>query len=248
MTSHIIPYLCPINSLIMKIIVWCVCLLLLAADGFGQLVRKKDYDAAFALQLGGETGMLTTFQNSRLSVSPTAGLKMTFPFNRKWFLGSEINYSRLKYSTSDRFSAHLSVGGNTTFFNGNQKASFDMQQIQVPVYLKYMLNCNKASVLFGFYGAYVFNRELTTSLVGDFDAGKGSIRLDLSELLEQWNAGITIGYEHRIVKHLNVMCRLSAGLKDVVNAGGLFGKRLLPLQGCITISYDIFRIGDCGCD
>ena len=118
----------------MKKVIFCILFLGILWESFGQLVRRKDYDAAFALQVGGETSALTAFQNAGFLLRPVAGLKMTFPFTRKWFLGGEINYSELKYS-----------------FAGPQQTDFHIKQLHVPVYLKYMLNCNKASVLFGLY-------------------------------------------------------------------------------------------------
>ncbi len=41
----------------------------------------------------------------------------------------------------------------------------------------------------------------------------------LDDETEKWNAGLTFGYEYRIVKHLNVMCRVSAGLNDLMHSG-----------------------------
>lgn len=190
-----------------------------------QLVRRKDYDAAFALQAGGETGALTVFRDARFSLRPIAGLKMTFPFTRKWFLGSEVNYSELKY----RFAGYLITDLN-------------IRQFSVPVYLKYMLNCNKASVLFGLYGSYVMKGSCT--LFTPEVSGRGSLSGDL----EDWCAGITVGYEHQIVKHLHLMCRISGGLREVVKKQPVFKDKLFPLQACLTLSYDILRIGDCGCD
>ena len=224
----------------MKTIVWCVLLLMLLTDGYAQLVRKKDYDAAFALQAGGETGILTSFRDMKMAVTPVGGLKMTFPFSRKWFLGSEVNYSRLKYSFSDEIAA-------------SQGADFDIKQLQVPVYLKYMLNSNRASVLFGFYGTYVLDATLHSSMSGTETASDAGVLnqngiLDYSPMMDTWNAGITIGYELRIIKHMNVMCRVSGGMKNVLKSQDMFGKKLYPIQATITLSYDIFRIGDCGCD
>lgn len=236
----------------MRFIIMCVVLLLLVAEGFGQLVRKKDYDAAFALQIGGETGMLTSFHSPEVTLRPTAGLKMTFPFTRKWFLGSEVNYSELKYGISERIDGGMSVMGEAVNFRGNQRAEFDLKQIQVPLYLKYMLNCNKASVLFGFQGSYVFDSKLNVSLSGERDdpgeTVPADINIDLSDTMGKWNVGVTIGYEHRIVRHLDVMCRVSVGVKEVVKNQSFGGDRLIPVQACITVSYDMFRIGDCGCD
>lgn len=203
----------------MKRIVFCILFLGIISECFGQLVRRKDYDAAFALQVGGETGALTAFQSAAFSVRPVAGLKMTFPFTRKWFLGSEINYSELKYGFADL-----------------EKVNLHVRQLEVPVYLKYMLNCNRASVLFGATGSYVIN--------GDCRVGQADISGDLAS----WSAGITVGYEYRIVKRLQVMCRIRGGVKEALKNQVFSKGKLFPLQVGITLSYDILRIGDCGCD
>ncbi len=180
------------------------CIILLCgtiAESAGQLVTRKDYDAAFALQAGGVAGTWTSLRKSDWTMRPVAGLKMTFPITRKWFFGSEIDY---------RFKAH---------------------QLQVPLYLKYMLPCNRASLLFGGFGSYVFH------------AGKS----DAASRMQDWNAGVTVGYEQRIIKHLELLCRFSVGCRkaftDFHSSHGAF-----PMQLSLTVSYDILRIGDCGCD
>ena len=209
----------------MKGIVVCILFLGVVLESAGQLVRRKDYDAAFALQAGGETGALTAFHNAGFSLRPVAGLKMTFPFTRKWFLGSEFNYSELKYS-----------------FAGCQQTDMNIKQLHVPVYLKYMLNCNKASVLFGIYGSYVIDGSCSVVFADT------PVPADISRELDTWNAGVTIGYEYRFVKRLHIMCRISGGVKEVVKKQAFFKDKLFPLQACVTLSYDILRIGDCGCD
>lgn len=222
----------------MKRIALCILLLTVLADCYGQLVRRKDYNAAFALQAGGETGLLTTFHHPKYHLSPAWGLKMTFPFTRKWFLGSEVNYSQLQYTVS----GEEKPGEIAEHSGTKQWADFDLKQVQVPVYLKYMLGCNRASVLLGFYGSYVFDGGYRLASEGN------SSSADYSDALESWNAGITFGYEHRIIKRLNIMCRFSVGLKEVTRGPKPWNDRLLPMQACITLSYDFLRIGDCDCD
>lgn len=238
----------------MKGLVICILLWALVVDSNAQLVRRKDYDAAFAIQLGGGIGVLTALHHAVLSVTPVAGLKMTFPFTRKWFLGGEVNYGRMKYGMSQQVDIGLPSWGTDVYFKARQKADFDWKQISVPLYVKYMLNCNKASVLFGCYGSYVFDARLSSSLSGErYSPGSEkdipvTLEQDLSRTSENWNVGITVGYEHQIVRHLNLMCRISAGVKKAVKQNGIWQDQLFPLGACITLSYDIFRIGDCGCD
>ena len=201
----------------MKLFIFVSLLFIIPNDAFTQLVTRKDYDAAFALQVGGEISMLTIWDQPKVSLQPIAGLKMTFPFTRKWFLGSEVNYSQFKY--------------------GSQKFNFDMKQIHIPIYLKYMLNSNKSSVLFGFYGSYIFDSNIVEKET-----------LSNIESSDNLGVGVTIGYEYQVVKHFNVMFRLSTGIKELVKNQAFKDEDLLLLQASITLSYDIFRIGDCGCN
>ena len=144
---------------------------------------------------------------------PVGGLKMTIPFTRKWFLGTEVNYA------DHRFDSRYAPGENT---DRKQKVRFRLKELQLPVYLKYMLNCNRASLLFGGYAGYYFQNKSGVS------GPDPAVALD--DETEKWNAGLTFGYEYRIVKHLNVMCRVSAGLNDLMHSRGISGKNVFPLQ------------------
>lgn len=215
----------------MKGIVFCLLGLLIGLESFGQLVRRKDYDLAVALQAGGGTSVEVPFRNARMFAVPVGGLKMTIPFTRKWFLGTEVNY------VNHRFDSRYAVGEN---IHRKQEVRFRLKELQLPVYLKYMLNCNRASLLFGGYAGYYFQNK--SGISGPNPLGT------LDDEMKKWNAGLTFGYEYQIVKHLNVMCRVSAGLNDLMHSREVLGKKVFPLQACITVSYDIFRVGDCGCD
>lgn len=240
----------------MKLLLCLSFALFLMLESYGQLVTKRDYDAAFAIQAGGETGILLPVKNPGFRITPTAGLKMTFPFTRKWFLGGEVNYSELKFKGSYDVPAFKAGEQN---YAGNAEISGNIRKIQVPVYLKYMLNSNKASVLFGIYGAYLFDNDLQAGLENarlvlppESSVASGAIGeavpFDMSGEVESWNAGITIGYEHRIVKHLNIMLKVNAAVRELLTSDNSCGKRLYPVQASLTLSFDIFRIGDCECD
>ncbi len=222
----------------------------------GQLVRKRDYNAAFALQAGGSTGILVFSEASKVNVASTFGLKMTFPFTRKWFFGSEVVYTPLKYNGECDLSGFSFEAGR--LYNGKMEIRADLKSIQLPVYLKYRLNSNKDDLLFGVYASWIFDAgfySLATDgkvydpadLPGATDLA--DIRLfDLSREVNTWDGGITVGYERRLMKHLNLMFRVSAGLKDLLVKDNTFGGNLYPLRASLTLSFDIFRIGDCECD
>ena len=110
----------------MKGIVFCLLGLLIGVESSGQLVRRKDYDLAVALQAGGGTSVGIPFRDVRMFVVPVGGLKMTIPFTRKWFLGTEVNYA------DHRFDSRYAPGENT---DRKQKVRFRLKELQLPVYL-----------------------------------------------------------------------------------------------------------------
>lgn len=59
---------------------WAIVCLSIFGIVFGsqaQLVRKRDFDAAFALQAGEEIAGLTSFHHPGIAAKPLVGLKMT---------------------------------------------------------------------------------------------------------------------------------------------------------------------------
>lgn len=204
-------------------------LMSLIPESYGQLVGKRDYDMALALQAGGNLALAMPFHHPEIGVMPQGGLKMTFPFDRKWFIGAEVNYLAL------HFKGHypLTMGTDSP---GKMVVDAKLRQVEIPVYVKYMLNCNRASVLFGFYGAYALKYDFPREEQKEFDPEK------------DWNVGLTLGYEYQLVKRLNVMCRVSAGVREMLKTEYTGGRSIFPLQIALTLSYDVLRIGGCGCD
>lgn len=200
--------------------------------GYAQLVTKKDYTAAFALQAGAESSILTTSGISQLKITPAAGLKMTFPFNRKWFIGSEINYSQLK--TMNKYS-----DSETEY-----RLKLDLEQITIPVYAKYMLNSNRAMLLFGGYVSRLLSDKY------HYSTNNGSLLSEMpSALLEngisKWDYGFTLGYEHLFNRNLALAFKINCGVHSFTDEIG--DKKFIPLKASLTLSYNLFRLGDCGC-
>lgn len=185
-----------------------------------QLVTKRDYNVAFAVQAGGNAAILLPGKPEKVSLQPEFGLKMTFPFTRKWFLGAEVNYNRL--NTKIKFSdIYLSSSSEEIY---TATTPVDVKSIQVPIYIKYMLNSNRAGVLFGVYGSLAFNTDFI------FTENNG------------WGAGVIIGYEQNLAKGLDLTFKVSGGIQD------LSIDQYYPVQTSLTLSYRLLRLGGCKCD
>lgn len=213
-------------------------LLLSSLCGQSQLVRKRDYDAAFAVQAGINTGIAVPGHPGQLKVDGIYGLKMTFPFTRKWFIGAEINYNPLRLETDKT----LSLPEQTPV---KGKAETEFRSLNVPLYIKYLLRNNQTGILLGGY----FSKHLKNKFLFRDTSGAPVTGNEDATEPEKWDAGITLGAEQRLLKHLNLLFKISGSLKSITGTGtGIHPKNSFPLQAHLTISYDILRIGDCGCD
>lgn len=218
-------------------------LLFLASSLFshGQLVRKRDYDAAFAVQAGVNTGIAIPGKPKGPKADGIYGLKMTFPFDRKWFLGAEINYNPLRLETKRT----ISLNPHT--------AKIKLQTLNIPVYLKYMLRNNRTSILLGGYFSWHLKSELKAQDATYFrDPKPGSFTIietfKYESNTDKWDTGLTAGIEQKLLKHLNLLFKVSGSIKGLVKKEKQISRNIFPLQAHLTLSYDIFRIGDCGCD
>lgn len=237
----------------MKIIICFTVLLLLSIENnWAQLVTKRDYTVAFALQAGAETSLLLPGSSPDFKVRPVAGLKMTFPFTRKWFMGAEINYSRLLTGNKYKLSGFQL---QSEAYMNEFKTKLDIKRIQVPLYIKYMLASNRASVLFGVYMSFMYDRNFAvypevSSPSGEMVNPGEFIKLSgsLNDEVDMWEGGLTVGYEQNLLKGLDVTFKINAGIKDILKSDKSFSKKLYPLQANLTLSYRILRLGGCKCD
>lgn len=236
-----------------------VVLLLISWSVSAQLVRRRDYDAAFALQVGGEAGMLLPGASPKLNVRPVGGLKMTFPFSRKWFMGGEINYSELKSGNNFNWiDQQIGVDDGIRYYSGGVKTDFFVQRIQIPIYLKYMLNSNRASVLFGVYGAVNLNNRFDVDARNDLYSYSPGLP-DSHELtppgflknfdddVDSWGGGLVVGIEQQLARHFYMTFKITGEVKQLLKQKNGFNKKMFPLQASLTLSLDVLRIGDCGC-
>lgn len=237
-----------------------VILILISWSVSAQLVRRRDYDAAFALQVGGEAGVLLPGASPKLNVRPVGGLKMTFPFTRKWFMGGEVNYSELKSGNHFNWTDQPVGGGDgSRYYTGGVKTDLFIQRIQIPLYLKYMLNSNRASVLFGVYAAVNFdsrfNVDARDELYSYSPGVPGSDELvapgflrNFDDDVDTWDGGVVVGIEQQLAKHFYMTFKITGGIKQLLKQDSGFNKKMFPLQASLTLSLDLLRIGDCGCD
>lgn len=71
----------------MKGIVFCLLGLLIGVESSGQLVRRKDYDLAVALQAGGGTSVGIPFRDVRMFVVPVRWIEDDYSFYPEMVFG-----------------------------------------------------------------------------------------------------------------------------------------------------------------
>lgn len=201
-----------------------------------QLVRKVDYDAAIALHVGGHADVVmpgSAFE--KMGFGTVFGLKMTFPFNRRWFLGMEVDHDQFKTEGRIGFRSPDQGSGEVP---GDVKTKIEINSIKIPVYLKYLLDSRRNNLLLGGYFSWRY-KENKIELPEEIFPGKPEF--------QKWDAGFVVGYEKGLGKVINMMFRIDASVRNLVKNSDGFSKKIFPVQASLIFSFDVLRIGDCGC-
>lgn len=207
-----------------------ITIIISSLNTYSQLVTKRDYNVSFAIQAGATVNLFLPDEVSGINIQPGGGLKMTFPFNRQLFMGAEINYNRLSINKEQGSSEK----------NDYIKIKTDINQIQVPLYLKRMLRSNRASLLFGGYISWNYNTNQNKK--GEMQPHAFPYEVD------QWEAGALIGYEQNLAKGLDLTFKISGGARNIFKNNSTTDKKSYPLQAGVALSYRLLRLGGCKCD
>lgn len=234
--------------------------LLLTRSIYGQkTINTKDYVADFAVQAGIGTGFISSGTIEKLKLDGIYGLKMDFPFNKKWSIGAEIDYTQLR--TENKHSIirgrHYYISKDYTYdfiIKDQARIKINLHTLSIPFYVKYKFNAQRTAVFLGGYFSVNFKRKVSFSM--PMVEGGSSSWIPQSELdgpsliflyktpkADKWDAGLTLGIEQQIVKRLFIMLRLSSSCKNILKQTDFYPKKLFPFQANLTLSYSILKLG-----
>lgn len=249
------------NSLYILTFLLCCALTTAAQDSLDH--KKVEYRFALGVQIGTDIGGALPFPfknipstfNPYPKLSPSLGAKFTFPIDRRWTMGAEATYKKVAMDADARVKDQRFQNGNiVASFTGTAEMSMDFTMLEVPLYFKYTFRNQKDRILVGAYASWVMNSNFevlakkgyTLTEDGAFDAPiteEDKFNMDFSESMDNWDAGLILGYERRLFTRIELGLRFMCGFKDIFKPDNqYFDYNMINMRGTLVLSYNLFDI------
>ncbi len=209
----------------------------------------------------------------KLSVS--LGAYTSFSLSDHWDLKLEANYKTVEMSADAFVENQLSfvpdesqeTGYLRQYFSGRAKMNMAFTMLELPLYAVYTFPSYKNKLIFGGYGAWTMMATFQTlpqygfigsevdevGIVLDSPLPADDPSANFSKYMDNWDAGIVLGYEREIIQRINIGLKLYVGFKDIFKPdifpddpelNKILEYNMSHMRGALTLSYDIFQVGN----
>lgn len=226
--------------------------------------KYVEYRFALGVQLGTDVGGAIPFPFSNVPnpfnpyprLSPSLGVKLSFPVTRSWSIGAEATYKKVAIDADARIENQRfndEKNGITARFTGSAEMGMEFTMIEVPLYIKYTFKNQKDRLLFGGYFAWNMKSKLHIDvnkgyMLTDDKVYNGVIdgdplEINFNSILDNWDSGIVVGYERKLFNRVEIGLRASWGFKDIFQRDNqYFDYKMLHMRGTLVVSYNLFDI------
>lgn len=233
-------------------------------DAADEEAKDVEYRFALGVQLGTDIGGAIPFPfkhipstfNPYPKLTPSIGVKLTFPVMRDWTLGAELTYKRVAIDADARIKDQKFDNEDNiiALFTGSAEMRMDFMMLELPVYFKYTFKNQNDRLLAGFYWSRIMkskfgitvNKGFMMDEDGNYDAPidpEKPLDINFNDILDTWDSGMIIGYERRLFSRIELGMRFSWGFKDIFKKDNqYFDYKMLHMRGTLVISYNLFNI------
>jgi hypothetical protein len=199
-------------------------------------------------------------------LNPSLGLSFTtYPLHR-FTLTVEATYKQVGIDakarvTGQKFTMVDDNGtASLTQFMGTAYVNMSFSMLEVPVYVGYSFGDGSNRVILGGYYSHIFEGRFTTDpikgvvvdpalpidpdpvLVTPENPVPGDMMPLFNDYLDNWDAGMLVGYEWRVFPRFNLGARFSVGFKDIFRRGNNYlDYKMLHMRGTVSLSYSLLR-------
>ena len=191
-------------------------------------------------------------------LTPAIGISYTTLFDRHWSLTAEATYKTVALDAKTWQSSQIfhdtDDAGNPTLleFRGTASAKMSFTMLEIPLFVRYTFSRENNRILLGGYYSRVFSATFDTSpykgTLTNMHTGEVEpiypdepYTQDFNSELDNWDAGVLIGYERRLAPRIMLSGRFMMGFKDIFKPGtGYFDYNMLHMRGTVTLSYYFF--------
>lgn len=226
--------------------------------------QNVEYRFALGVQLGTDIGGAIPFPFSNVpspfnpypQLYPSLGAKLSFPITNRWGIGAEVSYKKVSIDADARIeNQRFNDEKNDVIarFTGSAEMGMNFTMLEIPVYAKYTFRNQKDRLIFGTYFAYILQGKFDIKVNKGFmmtDEGiyNGAIddeplNINFNDILDNWDAGIILGYERKLFSRVEIGLRFSCGMKDIFKPDNqYFDYKMLHMRGTLALSYNLFDI------
>jgi len=162
-------------------------------------------------------------------INPSLGFGVGYNLSEKWDLSFELNYHVLAFSASaDVRSQPFYFNGNadTMYFSGHTTTDADLRFLEMPLVGVYHIN-SIWSVTPGIYYSRIFegsfNTKGTDGVTSIYKDETDNATLpgivnksyDFNEYLDEWDAGLLLGFRYNLNQKLFFWSRINVGFKSI---------------------------------
>ena len=210
-----------------------------------------DIGGAVPVPFGAEGRTINAFPR----LAPSIGLIMSYTYQYRWNVGIELNYKRISMDADARVTNQLFKGEDALqYFTGTAKMHMSFTMLEIPVYAKYMLGRQRQhGIIVGGYFAYDLEANFVTTALKGFTGPAPDVLespitepmiMDFTPMLDNWDAGVLLGYQSRIFSRVHMGLRVLVGFKEIfLPDSDFFDYKMFPMRGSITLGYDLVRFG-----
>lgn len=196
-------------------------------------------------------------------LNPALGVSFTtYPLDRFTFT-AEVTYKQVGIDAKARVPGQrftlIDEGGRSTIeFRGTAHMKMAFSMLEVPFYVGYSFGDGRNRVFLGGYYSYIFKAEFNTTpykgVVVNPDspheppmeikpgADLAGVMPDFNSYMDDWDAGMLVGYEWQIIPRINLSVRFSMGFKDIFQKGNNYLEfKMLHMRGTLSLSYSFLR-------
>lgn len=224
-----------------------------------------DIGAAVPFPLG---GMGAENMSAVPKLNPSLGFSFTASPISRFSATAEVTYKQVGIDAKARVNGQQFTlvddnGTRTnTEFRGTAHVKMAFSMLEVPVFVGYSFKGGRNKVFLGGYYSHIFKAEFdTTPIKGvvisppDNPGGRDELVLvspdnpvdsdvmpPFNDYMDNWDAGMLVGFQWRIIQRVNLSARVSVGFKDIFNKGeNYLDYKMLHMRGTVVLSYNIFN-------
>ncbi|MGL4994193.1 MAG: outer membrane beta-barrel protein [Bacteroidales bacterium] len=196
-------------------------------------------------------------------IVPSIGLRVSYDINSSWRLSTEATYKQVGFKADSKVKDQYTLlidqtsgARQVVYFTGVADMDMAFTLLEIPLYATWSWNRGRDNILAGVYYAHAFSASFdNTARKGYLSDVKDNPTTEqinplneplvqsFNEVMSNWDIGVVIGYERRILRDFTLGLRVSMGSVDIFQKGqNPLGYEMRHMRGSLNISYDLFSL------